>query len=168
MWVSYGVRPDLDAARRRCTKGRPVHRRERVGVRGRVLTELRHIERATVSCIACAREDRGRDAELVEQRQDVHDAPVRVVERHVQQAAALLDGSGGGDGPVPAAKQRPELRLELLARDGEPLRLSLDDGVVAEDERRQARSSWNVSSTSASNDGGNVPPSEACSRRKNR
>jgi hypothetical protein len=59
----------------------------------------------------------------------------------VQQVAALLDGVGSADGAIAAAKQRPELRGELLAPDGEPLRFSFDDAVVAEDERRQARSS---------------------------
>src|SRR5581483_678849 len=113
------------------------------------------------------------DAEALEDRQGVLDAPERVVERHVQPVPAGAERLGCADGAEPSREQAPELGLERCGADGERVRPVIGDCVVAENERpepahaRRACSirSSKTSSTSPANDRGSTPATSAWSRR---
>jgi glycosyltransferase involved in cell wall biosynthesis len=135
MRVRNRVRADLHAAVCELGEGVPLQRPD-VGLRRLACVGGRqHWKRQPPLRKRGAGEDRGRDAEPVESGKRIENAAVRVVERDVQQAAAPGDDVGGRDGTVPPAEQEPDLSLERLRRDGEPVLPPLRNRVVAEDNR---------------------------------
>ena len=88
MRVTDGMRADLEASVRERAELGPVHRLELVGKSNRVRCELGNVERTALVGKGRRSKDRGRHPQALEQVQGPRDARVRVVEGHVQEAAA--------------------------------------------------------------------------------
>jgi hypothetical protein len=157
------VRADLDASLGELAQLVPPECLELRWGRVDVLAELGDPEGPPFVSEARADEDGRRDAQALEDRNCVLDAPVRVVERRVESARTSFDDVGGCARLV-TAEQELQVRLERLGRDREPVGLRCRDAVVAEDERTgraQRGASPKTSSTRASNERGSMPSASA-------
>ena len=135
MRVADGMRADLEASVRERAELVPVHRLELVGKSDRVRRELGNVERTALVGEGGRSKDRRRHPQALEQVQGRRDARVRIVEGHVQEAAAPVDRLARADRAEPAIEQALHLTLEGRRPEGQGMVPAVGDGVVAEDER---------------------------------